>query len=63
MHSIRTRLITVTVAAVLASVLAFAALAYKTVGDESRRYSTEEMNLLSQNVQQSLDEYLARRRN
>lgn len=58
MHSIRTRLITVTVAAVLASVLAFAALAYKTVGDESRRYSTEEMNLLSQNVQQSLDEYL-----
>ena len=58
MHSIRTRLVTVTVAAVLASVLAFAALAYKTVGDESRQYSSDEMNLLSRNVQQSLDEYL-----
>ncbi len=58
MHSIRTRLIAVTVAAVLASVLAFAALAYKTVGDESRQHSSDEMNLLSRNVQQSLDEYL-----
>ena len=59
MHSIRTRIIAITVAAILASLLAFAALTYMSVGDESRRSSAEEMNLIARNVQQELDEYLA----
>ena len=59
MHSIRTRIIAITVAAILASVLAFAALTYMSVGEKSRRSSAEEMNLIARNVQQELDEYLA----
>ena len=59
MHSIRTRIIAITVAAILASVLAFAALTYMSVGEESSRSSAEEMNLIARNVQQELDEYLA----
>ena len=58
MHSIRTRIIATTLAAVLASVIAFAMLAYVTVGNESKRASAEEMNLISRNVQLTLDEYL-----
>ena len=59
MHSIRTRIIAITVAAILASVIAFAAVTYVSVGEESRRSSAEEMNLIARNVQQELDEYLA----
>lgn len=58
MHSIRTRIIAVTVAAVLVSVMAFAMLAYVTVGNESQRTSAAEMNLIARNVQLTLDEYL-----
>ena len=59
MHSIRTRIIAITVAAVLASVLAFSTLTYLTVENESRRTSAEEMNLIARNVQLTLDEYLS----
>ena len=59
MHSIRTRIIAITVAAILASVLAFAVLTYVSVGEESSRSSAEEMNLMARNVQHELDEYLA----
>lgn len=59
MHSIRTRIIAITVAAILASVLAFAAITYVSAGEESSRSSSEAMNLMARNVQQELDEYLA----
>lgn len=59
MHSIRTRIIAITVAAILASVLAFAALTYVSVGEESSRSSAERMNLIARNAQEELDEYLA----
>ena len=59
MHSIRTRIVAITVAAILASVLASAAVTYVSVRDESRRSSAEELNLIARNVQEELDEYLA----
>ncbi len=59
MHSIRTRIIAIAVAAILASALAFAAVTDVSVGDESSRSSAEEMNLMARNVQHELDEYLA----
>ena len=59
MHSIRTRIVAITVAAILASVLASGAVTYVYVRDESRRSSAEELNLIARNVQEELDEYLA----
>ena len=56
MHSIRTRIVAITVAAILASVLASAAVTYVYVRDESRRSSAEELNLIARNVQEELDE-------
>ena len=58
MHSIRTRIIAITIAAILASVLAFGAAAYVSIKEEKSRSSAEEMNLLARNVQQELDRYL-----
>ncbi len=58
MHSIRSRIIAVTAAAVLLSMLAFVAVTYTTVRTEGDRSAAANMNLLSRNVQQSLDEYL-----
>ncbi len=59
MHSIRGRIIAITTAAVMASILAFLAIAYVTVNTEANRHTTEVMNMVAGNVQQSLDEYLA----
>ena len=59
MHSIRTKIIAITVAAILASVLAFAVLTYLSVGEESARSSAKQMNLMARDAQHGLDEYLA----
>jgi len=58
MHSIRGRIIAITVGAVMASILAFLAIAYFTVNGEANRNTAEIMNMVAGNVQQSLDEYL-----
>ena len=58
MHSIRSRIIALTAAAVLLCMLAFAAVTYTTLRTEWDRSAAANMNLLSRNVQQSLDEYL-----
>ncbi len=59
MHSIRGRIIAITVAAVVASILVFMAITYFTMGDEAARNTAERMNMMCRNVQLSLDEYLA----
>lgn len=58
MHSLRFKTTFITIAAVLASVLVFALAGFFTVGRESSTSSTEKMNLVAQNAQQSLDSYL-----
>ncbi|MDO4536974.1 MAG: cache domain-containing protein [Coriobacteriales bacterium] len=58
MHSIRTKITAVTVAAILASLIAAAAAGFFTVGQEVSSSSAEKMHLMSEVAQQSLDSYL-----
>lgn len=55
MHSLRVKITGITIAAILASLMAFGLIAFLTVGQEITISSTERMNLLAQNAQQSLD--------
>ena len=52
MHSIRIKIVSVTIAAVLTSILALGGLGILTIGIESDRNSVEKMRLLSENMQQ-----------
>ncbi len=58
MHSIRLKIIAVTVAAILISNLAFLGVYFLTTARETTRMSTERLNLMTQNLQKSLDSYL-----
>ncbi|MBR0307716.1 MAG: EAL domain-containing protein [Mogibacterium sp.] len=58
MNSIRGKITLITIAAILISALSVAAAAFFTIGEEYDRASAESMNLLSRNMEQTLDEYL-----
>lgn len=58
MHSIRTKIMAVTIAAVLTSILALGGIGILTIGVESDRNSAEKMKLISENMQMELDGYL-----
>ena len=58
MHSIRIKIMVVTIAAVLTSILALGAIGILTIGVESDRNSAEKMKLISENMQMELDAYL-----
>ena len=58
MHSIRVRITAITVVLILACILAVIGACFTTVRAETDRSSAENMNLLSRNTQQSLDDYL-----
>lgn len=58
MHSIRLKITTVTVAAILTSILALGSIALLTLNMESNRSSAETMGLVSENMQHRLDAYL-----
>ena len=58
MHSIRTKITAITIAAILISILAVILASFHTIQAENDRSSAERMNLLSKNTQQSLDDYL-----
>ena len=58
MHSLRVKVTAITVAAILVSFGAFFVASFFTVGDSIDVDSVEKMHLLSQNAQQSLDDYL-----
>ncbi|MBR4909469.1 MAG: diguanylate cyclase [Acidaminococcaceae bacterium] len=55
MHSIRTKITLMTIAAILTSLLAFIVIGYLTLGKEGDRNSVEKMNLLSQNAEKTAD--------
>lgn len=55
MHSLRVKITGITIAAILASLMAFALIAFLTVGKEVTVSSTERLYLLAQNERQSLD--------
>ncbi len=58
MHSIRVKIMAVTMAAVLTSILALGGIGVLTIGVESDRSSAEKMRLLCENMQQELDGFL-----
>ena len=58
MHSIRARIIAVTVAAIITSILALGGIGVLTMGVESDRSSAEKLTLISENIQGKLDAYL-----
>ena len=58
MHSIRVKIMAVTIGAVLTSILALGGIGILTIGVESDRNSAEKMKLLSENMQLHLDAYL-----
>lgn len=58
MHSIRTKIMSVTVAAILTSILALGGIGVLTIGVESDRSSAEKMHLISENMERSLNAYL-----
>ncbi len=58
MHSIRFKIISVTIAAILVSLLSLSLIGIYTVGLESDRSSVEKLNLMSENAGLRLDAYL-----
>lgn len=58
MHSIRTKIMAVTIAAIMTSILALGGIGVLTMGVESDRSSAEKLELISENIQQKLDAYL-----
>ena len=58
MHSIRSKITAITIAAILTSVLSVLGAGYFTIKAENDRSSTQIMNLVSTKVQQSMDDYL-----
>ena len=58
MHSIRTKIMAVTIAAILTSILALGGIAVLTMGVESDRSSAEKLMLITENIQRQLDAYL-----
>ena len=58
MHSIRIKIMAVTMAAILTSILALGGIGVVTVGVESDRSSVEKMTLISENAQSQVDAYL-----
>ena len=57
MHSIRTKIMAVTIAAVLTSILALGGLGILSIRKDSDQTALEKMNLISENMQQRLDAY------
>ena len=57
MHSIRFKITIITIAAILTSALSVIGACYFSIRKESNRNSAEKMNLLSENVKKSLDDY------
>lgn len=58
MHSIRMKIMAVTIAAIMTSILALGGIGVLTMGVESDRSSAEKLMLISENTQQKLDAYL-----
>ena len=58
MHSIRIKIMAVTVSAILTSILALGGIGVLTIGVESDRSSAEKMRLISENMQRKLNAYL-----
>ena len=58
MHSIRTKMTGITIAAILTTLLAVFLVCYSTFLEENDRRSVEMMNLIGRNTQQSLEAYL-----
>ena len=58
MHSIRTKIMAVTIAAILTSILALGGIGVLTIGVESDKTSAEKMRLISENMQMKLNTYL-----
>ena len=58
MHSIRVKIMSVTIAAILTSILALGGIGILTIGMESDRNSAEKMKLISENMQMHLNAYL-----
>ena len=58
MHSIRTKIMAVTMAAIMTSILALGGIGVLTMGVESDRSSAEKLMLISENIQRQLDAYL-----
>ena len=58
MHSIRVKITAVTVVAIIVSVLSVVGACFFTLRAENDRSSAVEMRLLSQNVQEALDDYI-----
>ena len=58
MHSIRTKIMAVTIAAILTSILALGGIGVLTIGVESDKTSAEKMKLISENMQMKLNTYL-----
>lgn len=58
MHSIRVKIMAVTIAAILTSILALGGIGILTIGLESDRNAAEKMKLISENMQMELDAYL-----
>ena len=58
MHSLRIKITAITIAAILASFVAFAFASFRTVGERVQMDSAYNLHLLSKNLQESLDDYL-----
>ena len=58
MHSLRIKITAITIAAILASFVAFAFASFRTVGERVQMDSAYNLHLLSKNLQESLDNYL-----
>lgn len=58
MHSLRIKTTAITIAAIIASMIAFGAMGFFTVGRETSAGAGEKMHLISENAQKSLDLYL-----
>ena len=58
MHSLRTKMIVLTIIAILTSILAVIGMSFFTIGADNDQNSAVMMNLLCQNTRQSLDDYL-----
>ena len=58
MHSIRTKIMAVTIAAIVTSILALGGIGVLTIGVESDRSSAEKLMLISENIQGKLNAYL-----
>ena len=58
MHSIRFKILALTIAAILTCIVVLGGFAILTIGVESDRSSAEKMQMISRNTQQQLDAYL-----